>query len=294
MSVFAGSGVALVTPFTKDGVNFDTLEQMIEFQIAGATDALIVCGTTGEPSTMTAEEKHDTIKFAIERVNHRIPVIAGTGGNNTAEVIEASVDAQQLGADALLIVTPYYNKTTQKGLVEHYTAIANTVDIPIIIYNVPSRTGLNMTPATLERLSHIKNIAGMKEASGNIVQVAEMARLCGDRIDIYSGNDDQVVPILSLGGKGVISVVANIAPKDTHDMVVKFLNGDIKGSRQLQFKLNPLVEALFIEVNPIPVKTALNLMGFDAGNLRLPLTEMSESNLAFLRQRMIEYGFELK
>ncbi|MBZ4666059.1 4-hydroxy-tetrahydrodipicolinate synthase [Mahella sp.] len=294
MSVFTGSGVALVTPFTKDGVNFDTLEQMIEFQIAGTTDALIVCGTTGEPSTMTAKEKHDTIKFAIERINHRIPVIAGTGGNNTAEVIEASVDAQQLGADALLIVTPYYNKTTQKGLVEHYTAIANAVDIPIIIYNVPSRTGLNMTPATLERLSHIKNIAGMKEASGNIVQVAEMARLCGDRIDIYSGNDDQVVPILSLGGKGVISVVANIAPKDTHDMVVKFLNGDIEGSRQLQFKLNPLVEALFIEVNPIPVKTALNLMGFDVGNLRLPLTEMSESNLAFLRQRMIEYGFELK
>lgn len=294
MSVFTGSGVALVTPFKEGGVNFDTLEQMIEFQIAGATDALIVCGTTGEPSTMTAKEKHDTIKFAIERVNHRIPVIAGTGGNNTAEVIEASIDAQQLGADALLIVTPYYNKTTQKGLVEHYTAIANAVDIPIIIYNVPSRTGLNMTPATLEKLSHVRNIAGMKEASGNIVQVAEMARLCGDRIDIYSGNDDQVVPILSLGGKGVISVVANIAPKDTHDMVIKFLNGDIEGSRQLQFKLNPLVEALFIEVNPIPVKTALNLMGFNAGNLRLPLTEMSESNLAFLRQRMREYGFELK
>ncbi|AEE95934.1 4-hydroxy-tetrahydrodipicolinate synthase [Mahella australiensis] len=294
MSVFTGSGVALVTPFTKDGVNFDALEQMIEFQIAGGTDALIVCGTTGEPSTMTAKEKHDTIKFSIERVNHRIPVIAGTGGNNTAEVIEASVDAQQLGADALLIVTPYYNKTTQKGLVEHYTAIANAVDIPIIIYNVPSRTGLNMTPSTLEKLSHVRNIAGMKEASGNIVQVAEMARLCSDRIDIYSGNDDQVVPILSLGGKGVISVVANIAPKDTHDMVIKFLNGDIEGSRQLQFKLNPLVEALFIEVNPIPVKTALNLMGFNAGNLRLPLTEMSESNLAFLRQRMIEYGFELK
>lgn len=294
MSIFIGSGVALVTPFTDDGVNFDVLDQMIEFQIKGGTDALIVCGTTGEPSTMTAQEKRDTIKFSVERVKHRIPVIAGTGGNNTAEVIEQSVEAQRLGADALLIVTPYYNKTTQKGLVEHYTAVAQAVDIPIIIYNVPSRTGLNMTPATLEKLSHVKNIAGIKEASGNIVQVAEMARLCGDRIDIYSGNDDQVVPIMALGGKGVISVVANIAPRDTHDMVMKFIEGDIEGSRQLQFKLNPLIEALFAEVNPIPVKTALNLMGFNAGKLRMPLTDMSEANLALLKQRMIEYGFELK
>lgn len=294
MSIFIGSGVALVTPFTDDGVNFDVLDQMIEFQIKGGTDALIVCGTTGEPSTMTAQEKRDTIKFSVERVKHRIPVIAGTGGNNTAEVIEQSVEAQRLGADALLIVTPYYNKTTQKGLVEHYTAVAQAVDIPIIIYNVPSRTGLNMTPASLEKLSHVKNIAGIKEASGNIVQVAEMARLCGDRIDIYSGNDDQVVPIMALGGKGVISVVANIAPRDTHDMVMKFIEGDIEGSRQLQFKLNPLIEALFVEVNPIPVKTALNLMGFNAGKLRMPLTDMSEANLALLKQRMIEYGFELK
>jgi len=293
MSIFKGSGVALVTPFTDDGINYEVLDQMLEFQIQAKTDAIIICGTTGEPSTMTFKEKHDTIKFTIEHVNHRIPVIAGTGGNNTKEVIEASIDARQLGADALLIVTPYYNKTTQKGLIEHYTAISDNVDIPIIIYNVPSRTGLNMTPATLEKLSYVKNIIGIKEASGNIVQVAEMARLCKDKIDIYSGNDDQVVPILSLGGKGVISVAANIVPQDIHDMVIKFLEGDIIGSRELQFKLNPLVEALFIEVNPIPVKTALNLMGFNAGKLRLPLTDMSENNLAFLKQRMLEYGLEL-
>lgn len=290
MSIFTGSCTALVTPFNDYEINFDSLGNLIEFQISGGSDALLICGTTGEPSTMSYEERIDSIEYTVSKVNGRVPVIAGTGGNNTAEVIKLSKDAAKLGADALLIVTPYYNKTTQKGLVEHYKAVASSVDLPIIIYNVPSRTGLNMTPATLKELSSIDTIVGMKEASGNISQVVEMARLCNDKIAMYSGNDDMVVPLMSVGGKGVISVVANIAPKDTHDMVVKFLNGDVAGSAQLQFKLNPLVEALFLEVNPIPVKTALNLMGMNAGNLRLPLTEMSDTNLRILKMRMTEYG----
>ncbi len=294
MSIFTGSCVALVTPFTDDGVNFESLANLIEFQIDGGTDAILVCGTTGEPPTMTRDEKYSVIGFTVEKVAKRVPVIAGTGGYNTASVIEDSKEAERLGADALLIVTPYYNKTTQKGLIQHYAAIANAVHIPIIIYNVPGRTGLNVLPSTLKELSRIDNIVGIKEASGNIAQVTEMARLCGDRMDIYSGDDNIVVPILALGGKGVISVVANIAPRDTHEMVVKFLNGDIEGSRELQFKLNPLIEALFLEVNPIPVKTALNLMGMNAGKLRLPLTDMSEQNLEILKKRMLEYGLKIK
>ena len=294
MGTFTGSCVALVTPFTDDGVNFQSLANLIEFQIAEGTDAVLVCGTTGEPPTMTRDEKYSVIGFAVEKVAKRVPVIAGTGGYNTATVIEDSKEAERLGADALLVVTPYYNKTTQKGLIQHYASIADAVHIPIIIYNVPGRTGLNLLPSTLKELSKIDNIAGIKEASGNIAQVAEMARLCGDRIDIYSGDDNIVVPILALGGKGVISVVANIAPRDTHEMVVKFLTGDIEGSRKLQFKLNPLVEALFLEVNPIPVKTALNLMGMNAGKLRMPLTDMSEQNLEILKKRMLEYGLKIQ
>lgn len=294
MGTFTGSCVALVTPFTDDGVNFQSLANLIEFQIAEGTDAILVCGTTGEPPTMTRDEKYSVIGFAVEKVAKRVPVIAGTGGYNTATVIEDSKEAERLGADALLVVTPYYNKTTQKGLIQHYASIADAVHIPIIIYNVPGRTGLNLLPSTLKELSKIDNIAGIKEASGNIAQVAEMARLCGDRIDIYSGDDNIVVPILALGGKGVISVVANIAPRDTHEMVVKFLTGDIEGSRKLQFKLNPLVEALFLEVNPIPVKTALNLMGMNAGKLRMPLTDMSEQNLEILKKRMLEYGLKIQ
>ncbi len=290
MTIFTGSCVALSTPFTEDGVNYTTLEQLIEYQIEEGTDAILACGTTGEPPTMTLQERQEVIKFTINKVAGRVPVIAGTGGNNTNAVIDASIEAQKLGADGLLIVTPYYNKTTQRGLIAHYTAIAKSVDLPIIIYNVPGRTGLNMTPATLYELSKIENIVGMKEASGDISQVVEMARLCQGSIDLYSGNDDMVVPLLSVGGKGVISVVANVAPRDTHDMVYAFLDGDVEKSYNLQFKLKPLIDALFLEVNPIPVKAALNLMGFDMGMPRLPLIEMSEDNLAILRQRMDEYG----
>ncbi|MBC8528498.1 4-hydroxy-tetrahydrodipicolinate synthase [Christensenellaceae bacterium NSJ-44] len=290
MSIFTGAGVALCTPFTQDGVNFDAFGKLIDFQIDGGTDALIVNGTTGEPSTMSEEEKRAALSFALERTAGRIPVIAGTGGNDTKKVIAASIEAQKMGADALLIVTPYYNKATQKGLIAHYTAVADAVDIPIIVYNVPGRTGLNMLPETLAALAEHPNIAGMKEASGNLAQVSEMARLCGDKCDLYSGEDGLVVPLLSVGGKGVISVVSNIAPRIMHDMVEKFLSGDIAGARELQFKVNPLAAALFCEVNPIPAKTALRLIGIDAGPLRLPLTEMSDANLARLKREMQAFG----
>lgn len=290
MSIFTGAGVALCTPFTQDGVNFDAFGKLIDFQIDGSTDALIVNGTTGEPSTMSEEEKRAALSFALERTAGRIPVIAGTGGNDTKKVIAASIEAQKMGADALLIVTPYYNKATQKGLIAHYTAVADAVDIPIIVYNVPGRTGLNMLPETLAALAEHPNIAGMKEASGNLAQVSEMARLCGDKCDLYSGEDGLVVPLLSVGGKGVISVVSNIAPRIMHDMVEKFLSGDIAGARELQFKVNPLAAALFCEVNPIPAKTALRLIGIDAGPLRLPLTEMSDANLARLKREMQAFG----
>lgn len=290
MSIFTGAGVALCTPFTQDGVNFDAFGKLIDFQIDGGTDALIVNGTTGEPSTMSEEEKRAALSFALERTAGRIPVIAGTGGNDTKKVIAASIEAQKMGADALLIVTPYYNKATQKGLIAHYTAVADAVDIPIIVYNVPGRTGLNMLPETLAALVEHPNIAGMKEASGNLAQVSEMARLCGDKCDLYSGEDGLVVPLLSVGGKGVISVVSNIAPRIMHDMVEKFLSGDIASARELQFKVNPLAAALFCEVNPIPAKTALRLIGIDAGPLRLPLTEMSDANLARLKREMQAFG----
>jgi len=280
----------MVTPFTDNGINFDALEKSIDFQISQGTDALLVCGTTGEPPTMTQQEKRDVIRFTVEKAKGRLPVIAGVGGNNTAEVVRSSIEAEELGADGVLAVNPYYNKTNARGLIEHFRAISDAVSIPIIVYNVPSRTNFNITPEALLELSKLKNIKAIKEASGNIAQVLEMYRLCGDVLDIYSGNDDMVVPLLAAGGKGVISVVANIAPADTHRMVESFMKGNLQESLELQLKLMPLIKALFCEVNPIPVKTAMNLMGFNMGPLRLPLTDMAENNLEFLKQKMKEYG----
>ncbi|SHF65141.1 4-hydroxy-tetrahydrodipicolinate synthase [Caldanaerobius fijiensis DSM 17918] len=290
MPIFKGSGVAIVTPFTEDGVNYDKLGELLEWHIENHTDAIIICGTTGEASTMTDEERKGAIKYTVEKVAGRIPVIAGTGSNDTAHSIELSKYAESVGADALLCITPYYNKTTQKGLVAHFTAIADSVNIPIIIYNVPSRTGMNITPETLCTLSNHPNIRGVKEASGNISQVAEIARLCRDKLDIYSGNDDQVVPILSLGGVGVISVTANILPAKVHEMVEKYLSGDVEGARELQLELNPLNNILFIETNPIPVKTAMNMMGMGVGKLRLPLVDMEDNHKEMLRQMLKKYG----
>ncbi|AST58675.1 4-hydroxy-tetrahydrodipicolinate synthase [Thermoanaerobacterium thermosaccharolyticum] len=291
MPVFKGSGVALVTPFTEDGVNFNKLEELLEWHIKEGTDAVIICGTTGESSTMTEKERMDAIKFAVDKVAGRIPVIAGTGSNSTKHSIELSQYASSVGADALLVITPYYNKTTQAGLVKHFTEIAKNVDKPIIIYNVPSRTGMNVKPETyLEICKCVDNVVGVKEASSDIVQIAEIARIMGDKFEIYSGNDDQVVPILSLGGIGVISVTANIVPKKIHDMVMLYLNGDIEAARKLQLELNPLNSAMFIETNPIPIKTAMNLMGFGVGPLRLPLVDMSEKNLDTLKSTLKEYG----
>lgn len=288
MSIFKGAGVAIVTPFTQDDkVNFEELGKMIDFQIAGGTDAIIICGTTGESSTLTHEEHDECIKFAVEHTAGRVPVIAGTGSNSTAEAIRLSTHAQNNGADALLLVTPYYNKSTQKGLIQHYTAIANSVDLPIILYNVPSRTGVNILPQTAVTLAkNVKNIVAIKEASGNISQVAELAALADGCIDIYSGNDDQVVPLLSLGGVGVISVLSNVMPKLTHDMVMSYLNGDVKLSRQLQLSVMNLNKALFCEVNPIPVKEALNMMGWNAGAVRSPLCEMEPQHKELLRKEL--------
>ena len=288
MSIFKGAGVAIVTPFTQDDkVNFEELGKMIDFQIAGGTDAIIICGTTGESSTLTHDEHDACIKFAVEHTAGRVPVIAGTGSNSTAEAIRLSTHAQNNGADALLLVTPYYNKATQKGLIQHYTAIANSVDLPIILYNVPSRTGVNILPQTAVTLAkNVKNIVAIKEASGNISQVAELAALADGCIDIYSGNDDQVVPLLSLGGVGVISVLSNVMPKLTHDMVMSYLNGDVKLSRQLQLSVMNLNKALFCEVNPIPVKEALNMMGWNAGAVRSPLCEMEPQHKEMLRKEL--------
>lgn len=294
MKLFKGSGVAIVTPFKDDEVDYEKLKELLEWHISEGTDAIIICGTTGESATMSDEEKKQAIKFTVDIVNKRIPIIAGTGSNNTKHSIELSKYAKSVGADGLLAVTPYYNKTTQKGLIEHYTAIADSVNIPIIIYNVPSRTGLNILPRTLEKLSKHPNICGVKEASGNIAQVAEIARLCDDDFYIYSGNDDMVVPLLSLGGVGVISVVANILPKDTHDMVFAYLEGELEKSKKLQLKMKPLIDALFIETNPIPVKEAMNLLGMEVGNLRLPLTNMEDKNRNILIDEMKSYGLDVR
>ncbi|MCT4544844.1 MAG: 4-hydroxy-tetrahydrodipicolinate synthase [Vallitalea sp.] len=294
MSIFTGSGVAIVTPFNEDmSINFEGLEKLIDFQIDNGTDCIVICGTTGESSTLNDEEHLECIKVAIDRTNKRVPVIAGTGSNDTAHGIELSKKARQLGADGLLQVTPYYNKTTQKGLIQHFNSIANSVDIPIVLYNVPSRTGLNINADTAATLSKTDNIIAIKEASGNIAHITDLVHKCEGRLDLYSGNDDQIVPLLSLGGKGVISVVANILPKDTHDLVMKFIQGDIKGSLDLQLKMHRLINALFCEVNPIPVKTALNYMNLPSGPCRLPLTDMEQENAMLLLNEMKNYGINI-
>lgn len=289
-TIFKGSAVALSTPFTDSGVNFSELERLIEFQISNGTDALLICGTTGEPSTMTMEEQHDVIKFSVEKTAGRIPVIAGVGGNNTAHVVASAKMAQDLGADALLAVTPYYNKCSNAGLVAHFNAVADSTELPIILYNVPGRTGVNICPAVYQELCCHDRIAGIKEASGNISQIVEVARVTNGKASLYSGNDDHVVPLLSLGGMGVISVVANIMPKYMHNMVMRYLEGDVAAACEMQLALNPLANAMFMEVNPIPVKTAMRLMGFEMGPLRLPLTEMSQANADALRACMQKYG----
>lgn len=295
MAIFTGAGVAIVTPFYEDGsVNFEKLGEIIEDQIAGETDAIVICGTTGEASTLTHDEHLGAVKYTVDKVAKRIPVIAGTGSNCTETAIYLSKEAESFGVDGLLIVTPYYNKATQKGLIAHYTAIANAVSVPIIMYNVPGRTGCNISPETAAYLvKNVDNIVGMKEATGNIGQVSRMMSLCGDDLDLYSGNDDQIVPLLSLGGKGVISVISNIAPKETHDIVAKYMDGDVAGSRDLQLRAMPLIDAMFWEVNPIPVKAAMNLMGMDVGSLRMPLTEMEVENQKKLAKVMEEFGLKL-
>ena len=294
MSIFKGSGVAIVTPFNERGVDFKKLEELIEWHITSMTDAIIVCGTTGEASTMTEQERKETIKFVVDVVNKRIPVIAGTGSNNTAATISMSKWAENIGVDGLLVITPYYNKTTQKGLVEHFSVIANSVTSPIIIYNVPSRTGLNITPSTLLKLCTVQNIVAIKEASGDISQIAQIKALCGDNLDIYSGNDDQVIPILSLGAIGVISVLANIIPTDMHNMCELYLKGEHAAALKIQLGYLALNSAVFIETNPIPVKTAMNLMGLEVGPLRLPLCEMEENTLKILKKELKAYNIPLK
>ena len=291
MSIFTGAGTALVTPMNADGsVNFAKMKELIEFQIENSIDALIICGTTGEASTISDEVQVECVRFAKEVAAGRCPIIAGAGSNDTAHCIELAQACEKAGADGVLLVTPYYNKATQKGLIMHYTAIANAINIPIILYNVPGRTGCNLAPKTVAELAKVENIVAVKEASGNLSQVAEIAALCGPDFDIYSGNDDQILPVLSLGGKGVISVLSNVAPKDTHDMVMNYLNGDTKSATKLQLDAIELINALFCEVNPIPVKAALNLMGYEVGSCKLPLCDMEPKNLETLRTAMANYG----
>lgn len=293
MSIFKGAGVAIVTPFNESGVDFEKLRELLEWHIANSTDAIIVCGTTGEASTMSETERKETIKFTVDVVNKRIPVIAGTGSNNTQATINMSKWAESIGVDGLLVITPYYNKTTQKGLIEHFKAIAESVKVPIILYNVPSRTGMNLEPKTLLALTKFENIVAVKEASGNISQIAKIKSLCGDRIDIYSGNDDQIIPIMALGGIGVISVLSNIIPKQIHDMCQLFTDGNTSEALKLQLGALALNDAVFIETNPIPVKTAMNLMGMKVGHLRLPLCDMSEGNIEILKRELVNYGLKL-
>lgn len=294
--LFKGSAVALVTPFTRENtVNYDKLEELVEFHIKNGTDAIVVCGTTGEASTLSDREHIATIKCVIDAVNKRIPVIAGTGGNDTEHSILLSKIAENFGVDGLLIINPYYNKGNKTGIKAHFTKIAQSVDTPIIIYNVPSRTGVNLSPNLIAELSYSEqNIVGVKEASGDMTQVAEIARLVNDDFAIYSGNDDSILPLLSLGGVGVISVLANICPKESHDLVYSFLSGDIETSRKLQLDLKPLIDALFTEVNPVPVKTAMNLLGMDVGSLRLPLGHMEAKNIDILKKELKNTGLELK
>lgn len=289
--VFTGAAVAIITPMHADGtVNFEELGRIIDDQIAHGTDAIVICGTTGESAALNHEEHVECIRFAVKHTAKRVPVIAGTGSNDTAFAIEISKEAEEAGADALLLVTPYYNKTSQAGLIAHYTAIANAVTLPCIIYNVPSRTGVNLQPATLAELAKLPNVNAVKEASGNISQVADVAALCGEELNIYSGNDDQIVPILSLGGKGVISVLSNVAPQQAHDICAAWFSGDTAKSRELQLKALPLCHALFADVNPIPVKWAMNRLGWNAGPLRLPLVEPSAAVQQSLENEMKAYG----
>ena len=288
--IFEGCGTAIATPFTEDGVNYEEFKRLIEMQIENDIDAIIVCGTTGESSTMSKDERKEAIKFVVDTVNERTKVIAGTGGNNTKEAIEMSKYAESVGADGILVVTPYYNKTTQAGLVVHYTAIANSVKIPMIMYSVPARTGVNIAPETCLELSKVENIVAIKEASGNLSQIAKIASLCGDNLTIYSGNDDQIIPIMSLGGKGVISVLSNVMPKFTHDMTRKYLDGDVKEACKMQLDSIELIENLFSEVNPIPVKYALNLMGYNFGLPRLPLIELSDANKTKMEATLKKYN----
>lgn len=292
MAIFTGAGVALITPMNEDGsVNYEKLRELLEFHVANKTDAIIICGTTGEASTLSDEEHLECIRFACEVINKRIPVIAGTGSNCTQSAIELSKEAEKSGVDGLLLVTPYYNKATQNGLKAHYKAIAKEVNVPIILYNVPSRTGTRLAPQTVVDLCHeVPNIVGVKDATGDISEVAELMSLAKGTVDVYSGNDDQIVPVLSLGGKGVISVLSNILPKETHDMVASYLEGDVAKSCEMQLKYFDLVKALFCEVNPIPVKKALNLMGMEVGSLRLPLTEMEDANAKRLEEEMRKAG----
>ncbi len=293
MAIFTGAGVAIVTPFKDNGeVDYETFAKNIEFQIENGTDAIIVCGTTGEASTLSHEEHLDVIRYCVKCVNGRIPVVAGTGSNCTETAVYLSQEAEKAGADGLLVVTPYYNKATQKGLYEHFKIIADSVKIPIILYNIPGRTGgVNILPETVVKLcTEVENIVGVKDATGNISQVAKLMSIAGDKVDLYSGNDDQILPLLSLGGKGVISVLSNVAPKETHEICSKFFEGDVEGSRKLQLDLLTLINLLFIEVNPIPVKKALQLMGMMGGTLRRPLTEMEEDNAAKLEKEMKAVG----
>ncbi|WP_300379309.1 4-hydroxy-tetrahydrodipicolinate synthase [Clostridium sp.] len=289
MPIFKGSAVAIITPFKEDStINFEKLEELLEWHIKENTDAIVICGTTGEASTMSVEEREKAIKFTVDIINKRIPVIAGTGTNDTKASISMSKYAETVGVDALLIITPYYNKTNAEGLIKHFEAIDNEVNTPIIVYNVPSRTGVNITPNDLLKLSKLKNITAIKEASGNIMQILDMKALCKDSIDIYSGNDNQIVAVMALGGLGVISVVANIIPKKIHDMTMNYLNGDSQKALDLQLETLDLINKLFIENNPIPVKTALNLMGFEVGGFRLPLYEMNKDNLKLLKGSLMQ------
>lgn len=292
MSLFKGAGVAIVTPMHEDGsVNFESLGNLIENQISRHTDAVVIVGTTGEASTLDDPEHLDAVEYCIQKVNHRIPVIAGTGSNNTAHAIMMTEEVRKRGADGVLLVTPYYNKTTQRGLVAHYTTIAQSTDLPCIVYNVPSRTGVNVLPETMVKICEAnENIVAIKEASGNISQIARLASLTEGRLDIYSGNDDQIVPICALGGIGVISVLSNVAPRETHDMVAYCLNGQYDKARALQLKAMPLIAALFSEVNPIPVKAALNMQGFNVGLPRLPLIDMEDDHKALLEKAMKDFG----
>ncbi len=292
MAIFKGAGVAIVTPFYEDGsVNYDAFAELIEFQIANGTDAIIVCGTTGEASTLSHEEHLDVIGYCVKQVAGRVPVVAGTGSNSTETAIYLSVEAEKLGADGLLLVSPYYNKATQKGLYTHFKAIADSVKIPVILYNIQGRTGVNIAPDTIVKLwKEVDNIVGVKEASGNISQIAKIMQLADGQIDLYSGNDDQIVPILSLGGSGVISVISNIAPQETHNICQLYFDGKVQESAKEQLRAIPLIDALFCEVNPIPVKAAVNMLGMSAGSLRLPLTEMEDAHKEVLRQAMVSYG----